>query len=273
MSLMDVVANFYEKIDLNAFQNCIKRHPNASNCIECCREEYFNDDIEIDYSCANKRLIYVVRYLPVHHSEIYDAITLIPNNIKYQLLDKESIKVLSIGGGPGTDVSAFNRWIKENQSNLRRLKYIRIDKQTGWDDTSQNIIRLCQPDGVRIECENEHFDVTSVSFNSSQLGEFDVVILSYIISEIPSDKINQLAINIKSKLNRQSVIIINDRNENNVRDKMNKLCILLDIFIPIIKEPKENDYCGFTYPDEIWERLAPKPKIYKKSFRCMLYGC
>lgn len=101
-----IIQEFYDEVDFDAVKSC--NTSKKSSCVDCHSDSYF-ESTEIDYSCLNKRKLYVVRYLPVHTHEILSALNLIPADSVNELLSKKKLNVACLGGGPGTDNLAFRK--------------------------------------------------------------------------------------------------------------------------------------------------------------------
>lgn len=55
----EIIKKFYDEVDFDAAKSCSSS--DKPNCVNCHSDSYF-ESTEIDYSCMNKRKLYVVRY-------------------------------------------------------------------------------------------------------------------------------------------------------------------------------------------------------------------
>ncbi|MCQ6631537.1 hypothetical protein NO374_22785 [Escherichia coli] len=94
----------------------------GDDCLQCSSNMYF-DGNDVNYECDNKRYIYIARYLPVHSSEISNALDHLAMSFYDELKDKEKIVFASFGAGPGIDTYAFHRWLDKHRNDLSCKKY------------------------------------------------------------------------------------------------------------------------------------------------------
>ncbi len=267
MAIMDIVKKLHGQIDYDAYRNCKDRHHSAGDCIECCKKPYF-EQTNIDYTCEQKRKIYIVRYVPAYISEVSSVLAVTPKEFLEDICQKEEITVASIGGGPGTDIAAFNKWISrkvEWGDALERVRYLRIDNHQQWVDVSPELIHLYKSDDIDFDFWKINRDVSKTSVNAKNFKKFDVVMLSYIISEIESQKIKRLAKNVLKVISERTLVIINDRPQKEVIEKIARFLNEIGAKEPMVIEPLDRDHCGESYPDEIYERV--QPTIFRKSIR------
>ena len=90
-----------------------------------------------------------------------------------------------------------------------------------------------------------------------QSRKYNFISMSYILSEITED-MNKLARNILFSVSNPTAIIINDRDEPEVRDKID--CLLREIGVSndCVFMCKDRQHCGITYDEEIREKVRPK---------------
>lgn len=250
----NLITKIYEEIDFDEIENCTSI---KDNCVECCRSEYFESE-SIDYSCENKRKIYVVRYLPVHCKEVRLGLDLLNEGEKTEILNAEHLKVTCIGGGPGTDIMAFNYWLNYNvlfsEGNLKSIDFIRVDKCTLWDSISPKVIHSNKPSNLKVDFKKRHFDITQPNLSISHKS--DLVILSYIVSEINESDIKTFANNILSTSQRNAIIVINDRDQTEVNSKIKLLMSYLNI--ESFRAENSQKHCDFSFPVAIAEDVQPK---------------
>lgn len=264
---MDIVKIFHKKIDYNAHKTCDVKHPTANDCIECCSKPYF-EQVNIDYTCAQKRKIYVARYAPTYISEIYSAFSLTPRDFVEELSKKSKIKVASIGGGPGTDIAGFKKWIStriDENHDIDKIQFLRVDIHEDWDDISPELIKLYDSPGVNFEYKKIVMDITKKPINVKGFKSFDVIMMSYILSEINTKDIDNFAKHISDIISDKTLLIVNDRPQDEVIKKINQLIKAISGKKPKVINPTDRDHCGESYPDEIFGKVGAT--IFRKSIR------
>ncbi|MEH6800562.1 MAG: class I SAM-dependent methyltransferase [Halopseudomonas sabulinigri] len=267
MEVMDVVRKFHKKIDYDAHKSCEVKYPTANDCIECCSKPYF-EQVNIDYSCAQKRKIYVARYAPAYISEVRSAFNVTPRDYAEELSRKSMIKVASIGGGPGTDIAGFKKWVLTNldeDNDIEKIKFLRVDIHEDWDDVSPELISLYDAPDIEYEYKKIVCDITQEPINSQSFKSFDVIMMSYILSEIDSEDIRKVAKNISKVISGKTLLVINDRPQDVVIQKIDQFITAVGGGNQKIVEPTERDHCGESYPDEIFGKVGAT--IFRKSIR------
>lgn len=267
MTIMDVVNKFHQEIDYEAHQNCKLKHHTASNCIECCSQPYY-EGTEVDYSCEQKRKLYVVRYAPAYASEVYNALSKTPRRSMEELYNKPIINIASLGGGPGTDIAACKRWLSNNlehEDRTHEARFLRVDINNDWAKISPELIKLYDSEDLDYHYARITADLSKDPINSLSFDSFDIILISYLISELnPADIIN-LAKSVLERIKEKAIIIINDRRQEAVIEKIESFIKEVNGSVNSLTEPHERDHCGESYPDEIFN--AAGVTIFKKSIR------
>lgn len=249
-----IVGNFFDGVDFNSAKQC-KR--NYEDCVTCLSQGYWDSE-GIDYSCENKRTLYVVRYLPVHVREVMDALHMIPTEKQKNWFKLKQLNVVCLGGGPGTDNLAFNKWLKSkrlfHKGKITKVKILRIDRCSEWDDISPKINNEYFPNDITLDRVKNNHDVTKHALKVKDKA--NLIIMSYLISEIDNKKIEFLANNIKNISEKGAVIVINDRNQKEVNKKISKLYDFLGV--KSLDSNREQCHCGINFSDDISTKAKPK---------------
>jgi len=261
LTIMNVIEDFHKQINYDLYIDCNEKFYNAENCIECCSKPYY-ERIQIDYTCPQKRKIYVARYAPTHISEISEALSKTPTKLINDIFRKNVLTVASIGGGPGTDIAAFNNWLYHSSHsfesfNLQTVRYLRLDIHEHWNDISIELINLDKIKEIKYKFCREIIDISAEPINPQFHDRFDVIILSYIFSEIDENKIKYFAKNVFQMLSEKTLIIVNDRAEPKVEYTINQFFSNLGINA-MDKKYRTSGHCGFSYPDDIRDKVQPK---------------
>lgn len=251
---MDKIINkFFGEVDFSSFSEC---GTEKNDCVVCLRDNYF-EATEIDYNCENKRKLYVVRYLPVHVKEVQSALNQISLKRASELLDKKVLNVMCLGGGPGTDNAAFNKWLVScrlfDKKSVTRVNIVRVDRCEEWDEISPHIIAHAFPDDIIVKYIKVNHDVTKHELKAG--GKIDLVIASYLLSEISNKDIPKVVGNIRKNIGSNATIVINDRNQTEVRQKIENLYKLLGCKF---ESDSSQLHCGFSFDSKIVESAQPK---------------
>lgn len=247
------ISNFFYDVDFNSSDTC---EITKDDCVQCLSDGYWDD--KVDYGCKNKRLLYVVRYLPVHTKEVRSALNLIPAEEVAKLLSNSSLNVICLGGGPGTDNRAFNKWLNFKRlfkkGKLTHVRITRVDRCSEWNDIASRIIWDEFPDDIKVTLKRNNHDVVKHNLKICNKGQ--VLIASYLISEIALEDIDKLADNIRRISAEGAHLVINDRNQTEVVEKIEALYKALGVKSPTVCN--EQCHCGVSYPDEIRDKSKPK---------------
>jgi hypothetical protein len=255
--LSDFIAEIDAEFDYTVCGPCENTVGTANSCPECCQNRYFNGDA-IEYDCEQFRKAYVMRYLPVHVHENFLALNMIPEEMLGRIAEDDDVNVLSLGGGPGSDILAFkkffNNWHR-HAPNIERLTIYRVDLEETWNDLASQIIHLIDCAGVEID----HKRITNnvLRFRPRREGmRSHFICLSYLLSELRLEDIPRLARKILNFAADVAAITINDRNQDEVREKAE---LLLDaINAERIAECSDSRHCGVTYDEALKDRVMPK---------------
>ncbi|WP_369115045.1 hypothetical protein AB4X16_12555 [Edwardsiella tarda] len=254
-----LIRKCYNRVESNKYLKCDVSL--GDNCLQCGSNMYF-DGNDVNYKCNNKRYIYIARYLPVHSSEIYNALEQLAMSFYCELKDKEKIVFASFGAGPGIDTYAFHRWLYKHCNDLscKNITAFRIECCDEWTELAKEVMFSNSPRDFKRKYYRYIMDVTTEDVNLRE--RFDIATLSYIVSELDESGVDKLIENIKNNKSECSYIVINDRNECLVKEKMIK------IMTAVADEDYgfyhyNDEHCGFSYPSDIYSKITPK--VFRKS--------
>ncbi|WP_368160891.1 hypothetical protein [Aeromonas sp. R5-3] len=269
-----LIENLHAEIDFNKFSHCEHAVTGISSCPQCCSRQYFYEN-EIDYSCEQKMKLYVLRYLPVHMSEVRYGIEKLG---LHEVINKESLNVLSLGGGPGSDIMGFRsvhrshhmfKNIFKVEPYTAKIKYLKIDINNKWDNLFQRVINT--EHNAKLNHVSEYYEclyenATSIDIN---IDIQDVILLSYIVSELTDVEAIDLSSNIKRWSNEKTIILVNDRNQEAVINRV-------DLMFKLLNAQKTGSFATsgwarFSYPDEI--RDSCEVKLNRSSMVSYAIGC
>ncbi|MBN6717226.1 hypothetical protein JSY17_24815 [Pseudomonas capsici] len=258
----DIIANLFSKLDESKWSNCSERTPNSKNCVECLHKQYF-DENEINYSCVEKRKLYVIRYLPVHTAENRAGFKSIPSDVIEKILDYNHIRILSIGGGPGSDIYAALDFLSSKvDENYKHKVYItRIDIEPLWDKIATHVINAASDD-FEVSIKTLHEDVID-GLDRVKGKEFDIIVCSYLISELNNVNLEKLGQKLRALMWNGGVIVVNDRSQAEVEEKARTVFRAANIEYSKVFN---TDWAGFCYPEEIVKKVGPKLNMRSTAF-------
>lgn len=255
----ELIRRCYDRTDENKHDTC--NSSLGDDCLQCSSNMYW-DNNEVSYNCENKRFIYVARYLPVHSSEIYEALRQLLFQYHDKIAKKDEIVFASFGAGPGIDTYAFHRWLNSNNDELKceNITAYRIEACPDWTDLAKEVMFSNTPGNMARKYMRYIADITIENITLER--KFDIATLSYVVSELDDDGIDKLINNIQNNKNKESYIIINDRPEKDVIEKIDK--IMKEVAKGGYSQNHfDNEHCGFSFDDEIYSEFGPK--VYRKS--------
>lgn len=84
-----------------------------------------------DYSYWSTWIAYIYKYLPAHSNFLYQIVKDTPG--LPARLNKEEIRLCSIGGGPGSDILAIGKYLSRHR--VRTPMRVRVyDRELGWEN-------------------------------------------------------------------------------------------------------------------------------------------
>lgn len=253
----------HASVNYTQAQTCEHNPTKAETCVGCQGDQYFNDQ-EINYSCKDKRSVYLLRYMLVHIQEVKQALDGLRNNSELPDAWPDPVRVLSIGGGPGFDVAAFKKFVLEDgfySDDIRSFEIFRLDKVKDWDDLAGRVIYLYSPPGYSFKHSKINQDLNTLPKYPKR--KFDIFLLSYVVSELSYTECEQLGKTISASVENSAVVIFNDRNEDEVWKKIQAITSHCNI-AAYFKNTAE-EWCGLSYPDSLTS--TTKPKLKMKSIR------
>ncbi|AMX03693.1 hypothetical protein A3224_14855 [Microbulbifer thermotolerans] len=221
--------------------------------MDCFQSQFFYGN-EISYACEEKRKLYVLRYFPVHCKENYHG----AKNIPYDVVDKwfgyGYVKILSVGGGPGSDICGVLEYLEEEALSRQldlSVDVVRLDIEDQWDEVFDDVMERFFP---WVNYRTVHLNVSDgIDLISDE--NFDLVTISYLISELSKEACINLADEVGSVLVDGGVLIINDRPEGVVEKNIRSMFDRIELSY---EESSMCDWAGYSYPNDVAEAVGPK---------------
>ncbi|XP_035228495.1 uncharacterized protein LOC118200640 [Stegodyphus dumicola] len=191
----------------------------------------FRNFAGIDFNKPVNRSAYLIRYAACHTGLVKQAMWRIfhrkPSIFLDILLSRVYLNVVSLGGGPGSDIIGFCSALQEFSNCINFLHLTVVDIKAGWVGVLQSII-----DKV-ICCEFKNFsfsqmlkdvsvctryvvaDLTNETFSENEdlmdaLGVADVVLMVKLTSFLPPEEKLQLILNVSEVLHKEAMLIFID---------------------------------------------------------------
>lgn len=197
----------------------------SKNCVDCLHNKFTNWSNEFKlrpYDCEAMTMAYMLRYCNKYASEILTALYQCP-----WLLCSDSLNVVSIGCGPGTELLALERYAK--QSNYAgNINYTGFDKDKGWGYAQGVLTRTLFEYDPNTKI-HPHWIMGSLTADNGLLPTTNLLILNYVVSDVyKRGDITAFFINLTSIVNalqHGACVIINDANSRNMgRDQIDQWC-------------------------------------------------
>jgi hypothetical protein len=218
-----------------------------------------------DYPDPLCRLAYLYCYVPANANLCEIAIKRTDELAEFvtgKLKKKGELKVCAFGGGPGTELLALTKFLINNRKNIGdcEISFILLDEVEEWveswnliESEVRNFLKKSygKPSSWPFLVSKSFipFDITSLDRygNLKHLFGQDLYILNYVVSEIyERDELAGLSKVLKTMIKSAdsgAKILIIDRNEWGVVNKVKELMAELGVDVSEVQETKENmDY-------------------------------
>lgn len=254
MELVEALEYFDSKFDYELAKTCAEEEKAGNSCRQCLSMRYYSGR-PVNYTCRQLRLIYVLRYLPVHIKENLDILEAL-NREGIQNAWASPIEVLALGGGPGSEIAALQTFVAAHGffgSAVPEIHVTRLDRVTEWDEVPQKVRMISQGAETKYKYFRINGDVCEAK---GYKGAYDLVFFSYIVSELTDAKAVELGESLTRVLKKKCVLIFNDRNEASV---VNRIEMVAGNFPQVTQyESVEASHVGMAYPEAIKDRVGPK---------------
>ena len=289
------------------FNASLKGKVKCTNCMKTCSKfcpdaclDYKQKQIP-DYRCNYLRDAYVLRYFPTHEAEIKKLYEINTDQIfRFMSLKKRQDKlvILGLGAGPGTDLIAFCEWLYKHKSQIEKqilVTFIRADDNDDWINQYNKLRKIYK--------STNNSEKANFTYKKRIVDAFDasgwprnthITSASYLLSELTSKNnitsckaiVSNFWAEFRDKLDDRSIILINDRPEEDVQmlsDYLANLvkttyrksiykeyCFKKDCFKNVTGITfHNNDWCGCHLPDNM--RSTYKSKTVCTSYQCIIF--
>ncbi|GFY51802.1 uncharacterized protein TNIN_115481 [Trichonephila inaurata madagascariensis] len=181
---------------------------------------------EIDYNDIKYCLGYLHRYAPCHTFLVAEVVStiLLESSVLNDLLNKQTLNVMFLGGGPGNDFVGFLMALHGKHEEIFDLDVTVVDKMSGWENVfNETILQLRQEACGKAGYVFDDVNVSSTFITAdlkeagewsdemkTKLGNADVVFLVKALSHIPDeDKLNVIQ-NIINNIGWKTLLVYID---------------------------------------------------------------
>ena len=142
----------------------------------------------IDYGSLPVQMAYAFKYVASHADFLSQVMERAAKIVGDGLVSGKNVRITSLGGGPGSDLLAVIRLLKNMTPDQRprSIRYRVLDKQPNWHE-ALGILAASQRASLDIQLEFERIDVTvEADWREASLEDDDFVIMNYFVSEVCS---------------------------------------------------------------------------------------
>ena len=140
----------------------------------------------IDYSDLASQAAYLFRYAFGHADYTRQLFGRVREKIRQPIFRQAEINVVSLGGGPGSELLGLMSYICEADSEpiVRKINYTVLDKEVNWEHACSELAdSLGKRIGLEVRFENCDIGATRLT-NASSVETADLVMASFFISEV-----------------------------------------------------------------------------------------
>jgi hypothetical protein len=151
--------------------------------------QYVNLHVEgreaIDYSELPTQAAYLYSYAVTRAAYVKEFLSRHRQKYGQPLFAKKSIRVLSFGGGPASELVGLVQYLEENEDErVGKIKYYVIDKDAEWEEWAEVVSNNIETE-IEIEAFYKRLDVINAkAMGKLDLSGTDLVIVSYLMSEL-----------------------------------------------------------------------------------------
>jgi hypothetical protein len=143
----------------------------------------------VDYSDPATRFAYVYKYTAAHGDYLVQVLEMLRDQLGSQIFAGRSVRISCVGGGPGSDIIGFLKFLDENGNNksIEKVTCYLLDKEQAWADTWTELGE-CLDMKVHVNTNFQILDITDpVSWKiQRKFLQANLFTMSFFASEIYS---------------------------------------------------------------------------------------
>ncbi|CAL1273284.1 unnamed protein product [Larinioides sclopetarius] len=228
-----VIFKFYKTLSVKLLKTFSVGYSEALNSVQHLMNTYRrvscgNLPTEIDYTKKSNCIGYLQRYAACHAALVLDAISDIfdssSSHVLLSKLNKKSLNVMFLGGGPGNDFVGFLTALFSHHYHLFDLDVTVVDKMSGWEDVfSETVENLRGGDCGKASWFFEEVNImtTFIAVDLKNIEEWnknmkdkmqnaDIVFFIKALSHIPDGDKLQVLQNVVTSMKLESHLIYID---------------------------------------------------------------
>jgi len=215
-------------------------------------QKYFklsNHSVEIDYGDAITHFCYVFKYVAPHADYLARILALARTKAKKPLFSRKVLRVACIGGGPGTDLIGLLKYLagRANEDGIKEIEVTVYDKEEAWHEVF-NFVLASTYSNIKITAFFGTLDVTDPSaWNGITFSDYDLIISSFLVSEICRLKLGKAAkgfwSQLLSSMRTGSLFVYNDSSNDTFRDYFDAIIATSGNFKTLVRFDKTEMHC------------------------------
>lgn len=182
---------------------------------------------DLDYNDLDNCVGYLHRYSACHTALVLKSLKKVFHaafSVQRILFEKDSLHVISLGGGPGSDLLGFCSALFDRQCGFPQMTFTLVDQMAGWQDVFNQIVKMIRTGNYGDASALFQFRQVFTDFFSADLTNkmswdydlerrleiADIFLLCKVLSVVPDEKKVLFLKNIVSAMKPGSVLIYID---------------------------------------------------------------
>ncbi|MCJ7604877.1 MAG: hypothetical protein MUO19_02440, partial [Dehalococcoidales bacterium] len=179
----------------------------------------------------------------------------------------DTVKALSIGGGPGTETIALMNQLNGCEGN-QNITFCNLEYEQSWEPIYLDLVDQFThfTSSVSITPEFRQFDASAPLFQQINESDYDIVFIPWILSELKSSTERRMLLQrVAGVICMNGHLIVTDRIEEALMDEISKYAAELKDFNLIEENRDCKSHAGISFPSELLEIFKPKLS-YKTAY-------
>lgn len=223
----------------------------VARCVDCNSSSFYPSS-QPKYDCGNFRRVYLVRFLATH---VNSTGLVIAENLQAAIGAKDSLTVVSLGGGPGIEALALMDGLSKYDSK-RTVWFENVDLETSWERVYLDIVQRFAKmvgESVHIDSCFSQYDVTTPlggGYLPDGMGECDVVFVPWVLSHIDKRHWPAVLGNARDLSRPGGHVVVTDRVQQAL---VKEICTVVGTEGWHLRKHDTmlKKHCGVSVPDEI----------------------
>lgn len=238
-------------------------------------DQYRQPSPNIDYYGSICRIAYLYRQGPAQ-ATVIERVLLQSEHLRAILKNKRELRVVAVGGGPGTELLGLIKLLAEVPNDLTNITFDVLDLVPQWRDTWEQFKRKAKAHTSLIIEANfsplDVFDHQSYASYDTLFSDADIVVFNYIFSEnqIVLNEAKHAVLHIWNRIPPGCAFVIIDRNEQQLKLRLTQMLHSIFGQEPAINELKgsldggerKEDYGALT-------KILGYPRTTFDAFSCV----